>query len=240
MIPDLPYFVAPHRGSVWSHAAYGPVTVDLAAGLIVFAIWMLGLRRPLVDLAPTAVTAGLPPPRRLTATGWGWAALSVVTGATTHVVWDTFTHRRRWGTEHLTGLGQQVGPLPAYQWLQFGSGVLGLLVLAVWAWRWLRRQPRRAVVRVAGTTVRHLSWAVLVAAMVVGLVVPGLTAAAGPGTWEVVAVRAATGCISATGVALLVICGLWRLSAGRRSRAAPGPGSDHGVVGERPADRTQG
>lgn len=136
MVPDLPYFVPPHRGSNWSHAASGPVTIDLALGLLVFALWVLVLRRPLVDLAPRWLADRLPPPRSPSAVGWVQAGVSVVIGALTHVVWDSFTHPRRWGTDHLATLNRGLGPLPAYEWLQYGSGVLGLLALTVWTVLW--------------------------------------------------------------------------------------------------------
>lgn len=108
MVPDLPYFVPPHRGSGWSHAATGPVTIDLVLGSLVFAGWRLVVRQPLVDLAPGWL-AGRLPTAGLTPRIWGWAALSVVLGSITHVVWDTFTHRDRWGTNHVGVLNDPSG-----------------------------------------------------------------------------------------------------------------------------------
>ena len=52
MVPDLPYFIPPYRGGSWSHAASGPVTIDLVLGLVVLVVWQLLLYRPLVDFAP--------------------------------------------------------------------------------------------------------------------------------------------------------------------------------------------
>ena len=104
-------------GSGWTHAASGPVTIDLALGLLVLVLWQLLMRRPLVDLAPAHLRERVPLPRRLDRAHVVGAAVSVVVGALTHVVWDTFTHRDRWGTTHLPVLTEALGPLPVYKWL---------------------------------------------------------------------------------------------------------------------------
>jgi hypothetical protein len=65
-----------------------------------------------------------------------------VIGAATHVVWDSFSHPGRWGTDRIAWLRAEHGPFMGYTWVQYGSGALGLVVLAVVLGRWWRRTPR--------------------------------------------------------------------------------------------------
>ena len=53
---------------------------------------------------------------------WRSASLS-------HIVWDLFTHEGRVGRPALPVLDEQWGPLTGYKWLQYGSSVLGLVIL---------------------------------------------------------------------------------------------------------------
>ena len=215
-VPDLPYFVPFVGGSDLTHAASGPVGIDLALGLLVLALWRLLLRRPLVDLAPARLRERLPPPRRLDRAYVLGAAVSVVLGALTHVVWDTFTHRARWGTDRLPVLAGTLGPLPVYQWLQFASGVLGLVGLLVWLAVWLRRAPRHPAPSRAGPAVRRAVWiSVPAVAVVVAVLVAAGRRAAGR-SLEATAFAAVTRSMGAAAAAVVVACLLW-LVADRRA-----------------------
>lgn len=154
--PDVPYFVPiPLPGST-THSALGVLTVDVALGVAVLLLWHRLLREPVVWSMPASARARLGPSqppspagRRATARpagvparslgGWlaGWLA-GLLVGATTHVVWDEFTHRGRWGARNIAWLAQQHGLLPGYRWAQYASGVIGALVIAVWLVRWWR------------------------------------------------------------------------------------------------------
>jgi hypothetical protein len=77
--------------------------------------------------------------------------LSLVAGAATHVAWDEFTHIDRFGYRHLSWLAQVHGPLAGYRWAQYGSGVVGALLIAVAVRNWWRSaavvdpQPRSPI-----------------------------------------------------------------------------------------------
>lgn len=219
-VPDLPYFVPFLGGSDRTHAASGPVTIDLALGLLVLVLWQVLLRRPLVDLAPGQLRERMPPPRQFDLEYLLGAAVSVVLGALTHVVWDTFTHHDRWGTTHLSVLTVELGPLPIYKWLQFASGVLGLLGLLVWLALWLRRTPRRPVPSRVGPAVR---WVVWVSVMAVATLVAAFVAAAkldAGRSIEATAVAAVTRSMGTAAAAVISVCLLW-LIFDRRGRPAP-------------------
>jgi hypothetical protein len=220
MTPDLPNFVPPYRGSGLTHAAYGPITVDLVAGLVLLAFWHFVLRRPLVDLAPTWVRSRLPPLVPLRGSRWGWAAVSVVVGAYTHVVLDTFTHPGRWGTERLPALNAQLGSLPAYSWLQFGTSAVGMLIVLVWAGAWLARAEPQPVGGTRTTSgQRALAWVAVITVFVGAVAVIGVHGVISSLPIEVIADQVATGPIAVAGAVAICLCLGWQLDA-RLDRSA--------------------
>jgi hypothetical protein len=143
MAPDLPYYV-PLEFPWRTHTALAVVTTDLVLGILAWALWHALLAEPALRAAPSGLRArltGVPLGlrARLGRTRLVLAALGVVVGAATHVVWDEFTHPRRWGTEHVPALDETWGLLPGYRWLQYASGLVGGVVLLVWFVGWWRR-----------------------------------------------------------------------------------------------------
>ena len=234
-VPDLPYFVPLPVGSRWTHAASGPVSVDLVLGLLVLVLWRLVLRRPLADLAPRWLRERLRPPAALTPGLLLAAAVSVVLGALTHVVWDTFTHADRWGTTHVALLAEPLGPLPAFKWFQFASGLLGLAGLGLWLLLWVRRTPARPVPTATRTAARRTAWLVGVAVVLVTAALVGGLALAGGRSLEASAFAVATRSMGAGAAAVLAVCLLWSAGGGRLGRL----GQVRGVA-ERPAQREHG
>src|SRR3954454_954589 len=147
MAPDLPYYL-PLPQPYATHSWLAVVTTDLVLGLLAWALWhglLAGLAR---ESAPAAlrgrlegrVAAGLA--GRLSSVRQGLLLVAaLVLGAATHLVWDEFTHPRRWGAEHIPALARSWGPLPGYRWAQYASSVAGFVVLLVWFVRWWRRTP---------------------------------------------------------------------------------------------------
>lgn len=159
MTPDLPLFV---RGLPVSYAlthsvAWLPVTVVVAAALLL--VWRCVLRPAVRELSPAWLARRLPAewdagagaaaretlaisgrPPRTSARRILLLIVSLAIGVLSHIVWDLFTHEGRWGTEVLPLLDEQWGPLTGYKWLQHGSSLLGLAILAFWAIGWLRRR----------------------------------------------------------------------------------------------------
>ncbi len=79
-----------------------------------------------------------------------WAALAIVIGAATHIIWDAFTHEDRWGTRLIPALDETalivMGlSIPGYKLLQYGSSFIGLAFLMVFLVAWLSRQEPRPV-----------------------------------------------------------------------------------------------
>jgi len=236
MAPDAPYYV-PATVPLTTHALWSAVTVDVGIGLLLLGLWQFVLRRPAVAAAPAALRERLPgaPPPATRAAGHlrraGLVLLSLATGSLTHVVWDAFTHRDRWGTGLVPWLQQVHGPLEGYRWAQYGSTVVGAVVLAWWVARWWRttprepEPPRRPLIAAA---VAAVAWvAVAGTAAVVGTVA-GAEQLVGTGPPDprgaafVAATRgAAAGAVVATALAVVAA---WSTSSLRpwRPRGSPG------------------
>lgn len=195
MTPDLPLFV---RGAGLDYGSthdlrWMPVTIVIALGLLV--LWRAVLRPATRELSPRWLASRLPgewdapaaaslreifAEREQTRPSWRGILLVIVSlaiGVATHILWDLFTHEGRWGSEVLPVLDDQWGPLTGYKWLQHGSSVLGLAILAVWAIIRLRRRDAAAVHRVLPEWVRVVWWlslpVLLVIAWLWGLAVYG-------------------------------------------------------------------
>lgn len=153
--PDLTYFAATavpgamEFGDV-THSFLGVVTVDVLITAALVALWLM-VREPLVGLLPRrwsgrvyGFVRGRPWRERRPAGLALWFGLSAVLGATTHVVWDAFTHLDRWGTRLVPFLGELVGGFPVYLYAQYGGSALALLLLGWFTVRALRATPAGA------------------------------------------------------------------------------------------------
>ena len=150
MIPDLPLFSPLPPVYSTTHSIPGLFTACLPLGLACFLLFHMAMKCPLFALLPVALRRRCAtlvvrrPSLRLRAVAW--ASLSVVIGASTHVFWDSFTHRGRWGTQILPSLNETAlilggHAIPGYKLLQYGSTLIGLPCLAFLLATWLHRQP---------------------------------------------------------------------------------------------------
>jgi hypothetical protein len=141
MSPDLLFYVPIRMADPGTHTLAGAITIDLALGSAVFLIWRLAGRRfravflPGLHLAPTPPQPKTPRLLPLPA-----AVLSgLFLGSLTHLGWDSFTHANGWAVNWLPWLSARYGPLPGYEWMQYLSGIAGLVAVVAWAAVRLRR-----------------------------------------------------------------------------------------------------
>ncbi|MGL3151216.1 DUF4184 family protein [Microbacterium sp. A82] len=192
MTPDLPLFL---RGVgvtyTFTHTIANLVWTALLA-LVLFLVWRVLLRPAVAELSPTWLAERLP--EEWSSGGWDAVrravgmgerrsyplllAVSVLLGVLSHIVWDMFTHEERLGSELLPVLADEWGPLQGFKWLQHGSSVVGLLIIAIWALLWLRRTEPGGVVRqVLPHWVRVAWWislpVILIGSWAIGYVVFG-------------------------------------------------------------------
>ncbi len=148
MVPDLAYFLplGVRRGQ--SHSLQGLAWFCLPAGLLVWGLYRALVRPLAIAVAPSAVARRLRPaePAAFSAAGVLGATVSVVVGAVTHLVWDSFTHGSGFVVRALPLLRARIelfdGRTPQVHTLLFhASTAAGLGALAWWGFRWYRSAP---------------------------------------------------------------------------------------------------
>ncbi len=237
MTPDLPLFL---RGTPLSYQATHTnvlLSTVLAAGLL--ALWYALLRPAGRELSPDALARRLPPEWDATgAAVWrtiggdrarspiAVAALlmivSLVLGVLSHIAWDAFTHEGRWGVRLIPALADDWGPLPGYKWVQHGSSVIALVILAGYGVWWLARRREASVERVLPSWVRRAWWVslpvVLIAAWALGLAAYGPLSA--EWTAQHLAYRVLPPASAVWGVATLALCAVVVVMRRRRRARA--------------------
>lgn len=192
MAPDLPLFV---RGAGIDYGfthTYGNLVWTGLLAFALFLIWRVVLRPAVPELAPAWLARRLPEDwsdtartSLLRAVGVGQSrwypvllAVSLILGAASHILWDSFTHEGRWGVAVIPLLDEPWGPITGFKWLQYGSAIAALIIIAVWAVLRLRgASPREDSPRVLPLSVR-LSWwislpVILLTSWIMGLVAYG-------------------------------------------------------------------
>lgn len=154
MAPDFHYFIFFAPSAASTHSFKGTFLFSLPAGLIVLWVFHNLLKLPMVSLLPERharklVAAARPfalmPMRRLLL-----ICASLLAGIFSHLLWDSFTHRRGWVVQQFPALQNVVwhsfgSPRPIYNVLQNASAVAGLAVLAIFYWRWFSRAPAQPI-----------------------------------------------------------------------------------------------
>ncbi|MET8355142.1 DUF4184 family protein [Micromonospora sp. NPDC005206] len=143
MVPDLPYYLPLPVQATLTHSLAGVLGVDVVLGLAAVALRHGLLARFLIAISPIRLRDRLPPParhRHRPAVRVAILVVSLVLGAATHVLWDSFTHDGMWGTAHIGWLAESHLGMPGYRWAQRVSDVVGACVVVVWLVRWWRTQ----------------------------------------------------------------------------------------------------
>lgn len=98
MSPDFEYFLRLNIKSCYSHTLLGVFWFDLPISLLVAFIFHLAIRKKIISNLPTFLQSRLNP---FYSFNWlmhlkrNWVAvfLSIVIGAYSHLLWDSFTHK---------------------------------------------------------------------------------------------------------------------------------------------------
>ncbi|MEO8062370.1 MAG: DUF4184 family protein [Pseudomonadota bacterium] len=149
MAPDFGYFFSLQASRLLTHSFAGLFVFAMPAGLFVWIFYVQVLEKATITLLGDnwhkrfARTEAMTPALILR------AAIAIVVGAVTHLLWDSFTHRGTFATDAFPAL---LGPTPGVSWLPIYhflhglSSVVGLVVLGFWA-HGLHRQPAKALIR---------------------------------------------------------------------------------------------
>jgi Domain of unknown function (DUF4184) len=148
--PDLEFFVRFAPKGPFGHTERGLFLFALPAAFMMFWLYEEVVKQPLAALLPLSFRRRLSAepchislrrPRRLLL-----VVVSILIGAATHIVWDSFTHERSWPWHappvllHTMTL-PWLGPVHYYRLLQYFSSVFGLLFVFFWIWQWRRTAP---------------------------------------------------------------------------------------------------
>lgn len=148
LTPDFGYYIGLFRFAKLAHTVGGSVLVCLPVGFAMLALFYL-TRKPIWYLLPQPHRAALEPrvaspvPSRLR--DLAIASGSIVLGALSHIVWDSFTHRTGWVVVRYPLLQEPVPTigsteLAVYHVLQHLSTLLGVVALVAAYYLWLRRR----------------------------------------------------------------------------------------------------
>jgi len=152
--PDLNYFLCLSTRCQFGHTLLGIFLLDIPAGFAVLWLFHTVLKRPLLSLLPvTHQQCLMPLATHFHFVPWQrfWLiVLSLLLGALTHIVWDSFTHYSGWMVQQLPILrtavieigqnGQKV--IRVHHILQQGSTLLGVALLFYWYYQWFKQAPR--------------------------------------------------------------------------------------------------
>jgi hypothetical protein len=144
MSPDFEYFLRLKLETRWSHTPLGVFTFCLPVSLIVLWIYHNLQKDALVLLLPNIVQNQLLPfCGRFDFGGikqFFVICFSIIIGASTHLIWDGFTHSNGflvewWDFLRLTIVSTEYFQLKLYQLFQDVSTLCGLLLLGFWCWK---------------------------------------------------------------------------------------------------------
>jgi hypothetical protein len=150
MVPDFGLLLPGDMSRLQTHSLMALVTFCLPVGMATYWLTLLLIRPAALEVVPDGAYARLraapPPPSIRQFSAWLYAAAALLLGACTHLAWDAFTHENARGVRMLpllTDYGPQISghQLQLYKWLQYGSSVFGLAVVAAALLLWLRHAP---------------------------------------------------------------------------------------------------
>jgi hypothetical protein len=149
MAPDFGYFFSHEASRAVTHSVAGLITFSLPAGLVVWLFYVAILEKATITLLTDRWHTRFAHTDAITPSLLVRAAVAIVVGAATHLLWDALTHRATFMTDVFPVL---LRPTPGFPWLPVYhllhglSSVVGLVILAYWA-RNLHRQPARSLMR---------------------------------------------------------------------------------------------
>ena len=139
--PDLAYFLPGELGRVETHSFAGLFWFCWPVSIGLWLLFVRVLELPTIALLPENWrTRFAPSDQQITLRALAFASAAVILGAATHVVWDSFTHRGTVAVNAIPALKAVAFHVDGWRirWffiLQVLSSVVGLMVLAIWAWR---------------------------------------------------------------------------------------------------------
>lgn len=162
LTPDIGYLFDIEE---FCHSWLGSLVFCLPVGLVLIGLFY-AVRMPLVTLLPPTHRQALQPLCARRHGAWGILVFSLLIGAWTHLLWDSFTHEDGWLVLHLSLLRQPLASMGGHElklcrglWLL--SSVLGVILLTVRYLSWLKQVKSSAPLGAAKEWRHYLSWATI-------------------------------------------------------------------------------
>lgn len=150
MVPDFGLLLPGGLARWQTHSLQALFSFCLPVGLLTCLLTHILIKPAFVEILPDGAYARLraapPEPSWRQARTWLRVIAALLFGALTHLVWDGFTHENARGVRLFPQL-LHYGPdmaghdLRLYAWLQYGSSVVGLAVVAAALALWLHHAP---------------------------------------------------------------------------------------------------
>ena len=150
IVPDFGSLVPVSMTRWQTHSVVALFTFCLPVGLATYWLTLFLIRPAVLQVVPDGayvrLRAARPPASINSLSAWLYAAAALLFGAGTHLIWDAFTHENARGVRlipFLTDYGPEMSghPLHLYRWLQYGSSIVGLAVVAAALILWLSHAP---------------------------------------------------------------------------------------------------
>ncbi len=146
MAADFIYFLPLSFSRVQTHSLPALIWFCLPTGIIAWLLFQHILRIPLVALLPDSFQKRLTFSENVHYSNLKISGiiLSLLVGAATHLLWDSFTHHSSPIVENTPFLNLLLFEILGYKvWvyklLQHGSTLLGLALIIYWTWNWYRK-----------------------------------------------------------------------------------------------------
>jgi len=125
--PDFPYFLALTPTYAPGHSILGVIIYCIAPSLVLLFVWFRWLENPTLALWKLPLRnqiVGVPTIPLI--------VLGIFIGALSHVLWDSTSHSYGDIVQSSAFWNIEFMSLPIYKWNQYISGVIGLVLLALW------------------------------------------------------------------------------------------------------------
>jgi membrane-bound metal-dependent hydrolase YbcI (DUF457 family) len=174
MAPDFGYIFSYEASRALTHSFAGLFIFALPVGLLVWLFYVAMLEKTTITLLSDRWHTRFAHTDAITPSLVARAAIAILLGAVTHLLWDSFTHHGTFLTDAFPAL---LGPTPGFAWLPVYhllhglSSVVGLFILVRWA-RHQHRLPAKSLIRPYKISERArlgALWLLLAASLAAGL-----------------------------------------------------------------------
>jgi hypothetical protein len=165
MVPDLPYFVPIAINHHLGHNVPALFWFCVPVGLAMYWLFEYFLKQPFISLCLFTFQSRLvaSPVTKASMAAILW---SILIGASTHLLWDSFTHPNSPWLQYLPFLENQLFSLGNYKVyvfkiFQHGGTFVGLGLITHWFIRWYKNTPQQIVSGVLPLRTRIRTWGII-------------------------------------------------------------------------------